>query len=244
MAFLRGTNAKLLIDQYDFSGSTNMISVSMEVANLDPTTLASTGVEKFPGLPSGGIEHNGFMTGGTANEIFDALRDRLAIANTATVAVTFGTTGIAAVILPTTYNGQLKLDAPAQDLITIAGNWPSNGQLLNGILIARATISGTGNQTSIDFGAAGAAGGFAYLFVKTITGSATDAIIKVRSASTQGGSYSDEGTFTFSATGVYTATLSGTVNRWLQINTEDLGGATSFAVDCIVGLAGINYSVA
>ena len=77
------------------------------------------------------------------------------------------------------------------------------------------------------------------MFVTTITGSATNAAIKVQSAATEGGSYADEGTFTFSAIGAYAVTLSGTVDRWVRINTTDLGGATSFVVNAIVCVNGV-----
>jgi hypothetical protein len=77
------------------------------------------------------------------------------------------------------------------------------------------------------------------LFVTTITGSATNADIDVESSATQAGVYASEGTLTFSAVGAYAIDLTGTVNRWVRINTTDLGGATSFAVIVAVAVDGV-----
>jgi hypothetical protein len=244
MAPVRGTSAHLLIDEFDFSGETNSITISAEVSTLDPTNLASTGSEKIPNLPDGRIEHSGFHNGVGAGSIFQELYDRLGSATTAFVAVLLGDAGQPAVVLPATWANQLTMEAPVNDLITLAGAWPSNGAMQNGVLVYRGAVSATGAQTAVDFGAAGADGGFAYLFVQDITGTAASAAVKVQSATTQGGSYADEGTFTFSGVGVQTVAMTGTVNRWLRANVTSLGGATGFEIVCIAGLSGINFDVA
>jgi hypothetical protein len=66
-----------------------------------------------------------------------------------------------------------------------------------------ARISATGTTTAIDLGAAGSAGGYAYLHVTTEGGTGTSADIDIESATTSGGTYSSEGTFTFSGIGDY-----------------------------------------
>lgn len=47
----------------------------------------------------------------------------------------------------------------------------------------------------------GSAGGDIYAWALSITGTATNASVEVQSATTQGGTYADEGTVTFSARG-------------------------------------------
>jgi hypothetical protein len=94
---------------------------------------------------------------------------------------------------------------------------------------------------AIDIGAAGSAGGFAYLFVTTETGSGTNGTIDIESSATEAGTYASEGTFTFSAVGVTAVTMTGTVNRWLRLNCTALGGATSWTVSCIACVSGVTY---
>jgi hypothetical protein len=242
MAPVRGTSARLLIDEFDFSGATNSINVTKNATVLNPTNLASTGVEKQAGLPDGSIEHGGFWNGAGAGYIQDELQDRLGGGGSVYVAVTYGAAGAPADVLPTTWGQQLTITAPVNDLITVGGTWPANGNFRSGLLVYRGTISQTGTQTYVDFGAQGTGGGFAYLFVQDITGSATDATITVQSDDNTGFSTpATEGTFEFSAVGVVAVALSGTVDRYVRINVTDLGGADDFTVVCIVGLSGVTF---
>lgn len=241
MAPTRGTTAKLLIDEFDFSGETNGIKINISRAVLDPTNLESTAMEKIAGLADGSIEHNGFHTGAGAGEIEPELRARFGVAGTAYVGVTMGSAGDPAFVLPTTWLSQLKTDVPTADLITLSGTWPAAANLRPGLMVYRGTPSSTGALTSIDFTNAGSAGGVAYLFIQDVTGTATNAQVKVQSATTEGGSYSDEGTFEFDGVGVQVLALSGTVNRWVRANVVDLGGATDFTIVCIAGLSGVSY---
>ena len=59
---------------------------------------------------------------------------------------------------------------------------------------------------------------------------ATSASIKLQSATTSGGSFSDEMTVTFSGVGAFLAANVGTTNKFLKYNCTSLGGATSFVV--------------
>ena len=244
MAPTRGTNAKLLIDEFDFSCDTNSLTVTLSTDTAEHSSLCSTGKEFAPLLPDGTIEHAGYYSGKGAGYIEAELQSRLGTATAVYVAALFGTatTGCPAYVLPSTWGSQLTINAPVTDLINLTGAWPSGtSKIVRGLRIYTGTLSATGGTASIDTGAAGSAGGLGYLFVQTITGTATNATIDIESSATTGGVYASEGTFTFSAVGVQTLTMSSTVNRWLRLNTTSMGGATSFVVVAIGCVSGVTY---
>lgn len=239
---------KILLDGYDFSGLTNGVSIDIPVGMLEYGVLQQNSMSKIPSYPTPAIVHNGFYDGPNAGQMFDYFHDKLGSANDVTVGVILGTSLAipVAYVLPTSFGQQLKIDAPYNQLLTLSGNWPAGtSRIYRGKQIQYGTISATGAQTGKDFGAAGSAGGRAWLFVQAIDGTATNATIKVQSDSDAGfGTAADEGTFTFSAIGAYELTLSGTVNQHVRLNCTSKGGATSFTVLCVVALSGITYNVA
>lgn len=238
---VRGSYTKLLIDEFDFSGSSNSLSVNGNVAALETTAFQDTGTAYLPGLPGGMITHNGYYDGKGAGQIEQEIHALLGTSSTVYTAAMLGTNTNAcpAYVTKSTWGEQLTIDMPVDGLITLSGQWPAVMGFSRGLRIYEGTLSSTGTQTARDFASAGSNGGTAYLFVQTITGTATNATIDVESATTEGGSYSSEGTFTFSAVGVQTMTLSGTVNRWLRLNVTSLGGATDFTVVAIVCVTGV-----
>jgi len=244
MAAVSARYTRILVDQFDFSGDSNRVIMAGTVATLDTTGFQAVTSTSIPGnLQGASIQHGGYYAGADAGELEYELKQRLGSATPAYIAALFGTNQAAcpAYVCDTSWGQQLTVDAPIDGLITLSGNWPAGGGMKRGLRIqaGASTLSGTGGGTAYDFGAAGAAGGTGYLFVQTITGTATGATIDIESSATEGGTYASEGTFTFSAVGVQTLTMSGVVNQWLRINTTSLGGATSFAVVCIACVAGV-----
>lgn len=241
-----GYNTKILIDEFDFSGQTNGVVLSLDTSVIEYMVLQNAGVLKLPNLVSPAIEHRGYYNGPDAGDIEYELHARLAAANDVYVAVVLGTAGAAPVayVLPSTFNQQLRLDAPIENLLSVNGNWPGGTErIYRGLQVALGeTEDATGAVGGVDFGAAGAAGGRAWLFVTGITGTATDATIDIESDSDSGyGTAASEGTATFSDVGVYPVTLSGTVNRYVRANITDLGGADDVSFILIAALSGVSY---
>jgi hypothetical protein len=236
---------KILIDQYDFSGQTNGVTIEIPVGVLEYMVLQTTAAKKLPSFPTPNIVHGGFYDGPASGQMYDAFDDRLGSANDVTVGVILGTSETIPVgyVLPTSWGQQLKIAAPANGLITLSGAWPSGtSRLYRGYQAFYGTISATGAQTGIDFSVAGSAGGIAYLFVQAVTGSASSATIKVQSDSASNfATAADEGTFTFSAVGAFSLALSGAVNRYVRLNCTSLGGATNFTVLAVVCLDGVTF---
>ena len=249
MTAVRGRDVRVLVDGYDFSGSTNSATVGVATDTLPATAFQDTAAVTITGTPMGSIALAGYFVGSTVavdDGTFEKEQyDRLAAANNVIVAAILDTTATRPVgyVLPSTSGAGLKVNAPVDGLITVEGEF-SEQTLRRGFQIYRGTISATGVTTPVDMGAGGTAGGLAYLFIQTITGTATNATIDIESCATVDGSYVSEGTFTFSAVGVQTVTMSGTVGRWLQLNCTAKGGATSFLVLCVACVSGVTYSVA
>lgn len=241
MTAIKGTLAKILVDEFDFSGDTSGIDVQMTMGEQDTTTLGATAMTSAAILPSMTINQNGYVAGVGAGELEKELWDRLGVAGVY-VAALFGTDVAAcpAYVKDNTFGANMQIQAPAAGLMTLNGSWAVGQGGSRGLRIYTGTLSSTGNQTAYDFGSAGSAGGEAYLFVHTITGTATSASVKVQSSATEGGTYADEATLTFSAVGGYAAAMSGTVNRWLRLNCASLGGATSFLVTVVACVDGVS----
>jgi len=134
---------------------------------------------------------------------------------------------------------------PVDGALAVNGGWNGGSGIKRGLRVWSGTFSATGAQSTpayIDIGAAGTAGGFAYLHIQAITGAATDAVILVESdTATNFASAATEATFTFSAVGAQEQAMAGTVNRYIRLNCTDLGGATNFTVVAIACVSGVTY---
>lgn len=241
--------SKVLIDQHDFSGQTNGWSVEIPVGVIEYGVLQQNTLRKLPTFPTPSIVHNGWYDGPDAGDMADYFHDKLGSGNDVIVAVIAGTHSPIPVaqVLPTSFGQQLKIDAPVAGLLTLSGNWPSGlDKLYRGYQVDLGNaIDATGALDGIDFGAAGSAGGKAWLFIQGITGSATDAEVLVESDSASDFSgAATEGTFTFSDVGAYEINLSGTVNQYVRANVDDLGGADDLTFLLVVALDGVTYNVA
>ena len=242
---IKGTAQAIIVDEFILGGETSSITTSITVAELDHTNVASTAMEYQAGLGEWRIVQNGYWSGADADGMADELHDRLGVTGAIVCHIPDRTTnGNFAYVIPNAFNATLPIEAQAADLITMNGEWAAAEGGRRGRVVAyNATISGTGVGTPIDFGSAGSAGGTAYLFVHTIdsdmSGTSTNTDIDVESCATVDGSYDSEGTFTLSATGGYSLALSGTVNRWIQFNVTDLGGATTITATLVVYVAAV-----
>lgn len=241
MSAIKGVNAQILVDEFDFSGDTSGITMTAALTEEECTALGATASEYEPILPSMKIEQNGYIHGvNNAGDLEEELSALLGVAGSY-VAALFGTDvlGCPAYVLDGTFGASMQFGAPAKSLMTLNGAWGMGRGGDRGLRIFEGLIDGTGDEAAVDLASGASAGGTAYLFVQSITGSASGATIKVQSAGTEGGGYADEGTFTFSAVGAYKIDLSGTINRWLRISTTGLGGATDFTVVAIVCVNGV-----
>jgi len=242
MAETRATNSLFFLDEFDLSCETASLSTALTIPALDTTTLCASAMTSIAGLPSAAVTMAGYISGLVAGNVEFEMEASLPGTGSRTIATLYGTdtTGCPAYILDNAFDNDFTTDFPIDGILSVSGGWMTQDGVKRGLRVYNGTISSTGTQSSVDFGAQGTAGGKGWLFVTAITGGATNADIDIESSATEGGVYVSEGTFTFSAVGVQTMTLSGTVDRWLRINTTDLGTATNFAVTIVAQIAGVS----
>jgi len=239
---VKAKDVKILIDEFDLSGASNSVSVSVPVDAIPAPAFQQTGLEQVPGMPKGMIDHKGYYNGAGYGYMEKVFYDRLGTETPAYVAAMFDT---GATIKPTwvidsTWAGQLKLDAPIAGLLTVEGNWQTGEGIKRGYVLWEGTISATGAKTGSDFAVAGSNGGDVYIFVQTITGTSTGTIVKVQSDSVSNfATVADEAAITFTAIGAAHAAMSGSIGRYVRINLTNLGGATSVKLTVIACVNGV-----
>lgn len=243
---IKACYTRVLIDRYDLSGNSNNVELTVDANALEYNVFQNCATQSIPGDPTAQIAHSGYFSAevGNLESIFNArLGDA---ASTWPLGVILGTNQTIPVgyILESTYNGQLKIEAKTKSLITVAGLWqPQGARLYRGYQLWAGTISATGPKTGVDFGAAGAAGGRAWLWFHGQVGTVTNGVIAVESDDNAGfTTATSRGTFTFSTSGVHHLEIDlATVERYLRINATSLGGATSYNVTVVAGVSGRTY---
>ncbi len=232
---------------WDFASVSNNLEVSVNADRLEDTTFQATAATFVTGDPKGSIKQQGYYTNTGAGTLETELADAIEGSEALYVTALFGTnaTQPIAYIAQQTNTDNMAIAAPVANLITLNGSWPQGTGMLRGVQLYTGTIAATGAQTYIDLGAAGSAGGKAWLYVTAISGTATNATCTIQSDDevTFAGA-ATEGTFTFSAGGCYPITLSGAIDRYVRLNCTSKGGSTSFTVFAIVAVAGIHYAKA
>jgi len=247
MAGTKGRWSRLWVDEWDMSTKTASAELDLSLASEEVTTFQATGKEYIITDPDAKITLTGYMssiaagTGGLEEE----LAERFAAANTTMVGLMLadsatGDAGMPTYVLPATSADSLKITAPAKGVLGLDGSFMAGTYgHRRGICLWYGAITATGNKTGVDFGAAGTVGGDVYVWVQSITGSATNASVKVQSATTLGGTYADEATVTFSAVGSFSAAMTGSVSQFLRLNVASMGGATGFTIAVVACVDGV-----
>jgi hypothetical protein len=243
MAIAKAIHTRILVDGYRISSETNKAVVKLDSDKVDVTCFEDTAQNFIVNDPKPSIELGGYITHDLDPITFEgiaagALETQVTVTIIKSESATI--TGGTSYTIPNANAISLAHDMSVGGVMTMNATWGGATAMRRGKAVyAGVAISATGTKPSIDLGAQGTTGGVAYLHVHSITGTASSATIKLQSSATEGGSYADEGTFTFSALGVFPLDLTGTVDRWLRINTTSLGGATDFTVSAVASVNGV-----
>lgn len=235
-------HCRFLVDKYDFSLATGGLTLKFPTAVLDAPTLQMTGASVFPGMGTHSFEYKGYLDGVAAGDMETEVEARLGTSTALSVAAlldTRTTTGCIAYVLDTTWGQEFTVDGAVADMVTIQGKWAEEEAARGRVLLDGS--SGVATGTITDLGVAGATGGFAYLFVRTITGASTGVTAAIQSSTAVGfGTPTTLATFpTFTAPGVVAVNFSGAVPQYARINVSALGGATSITATCIICVNGV-----
>lgn len=239
-----GNMTGILIDEFDFTGSYMGADIEITVGEIPVTPFGVTGLVTDPGPSSGKISLRGYYTGSAAGDVYKEMTDRLGTGGEGTCMAVLSDTTDANCVADCSSNawGQtLKLSMPTKETLTFEAGTAGTESIKSGFRILNATVTTTGNQAAVDFGAAGSLGGAVFIFVQAVGGSVSNASIKVQSATTEGGTYADEATIDVDAIGGYYAVMTGAVNRWLRVNIASMGGATSLKIVAIACVKGVTY---
>lgn len=235
MAFEAGFRARLLQGDYALSAWTDSITAVDDTTMLDITTHETSPSKQFiPGMTSGNISVSGVM------DVDGAATSLLGQENTWKGGIdeplTFGHKGFA-------FGSELLVQAGIETSFasssTVAGRVEfslaaeRNGLAsANGVSLHDLTAETTTSESAeFDSGAGTTAGAIGHLHVTAFSGF-TNIIIKIQTATSSGGSYSDLVTFA-TVTGVTSerVVVSGTVNRWVKaVWTKTGTGSCTFAV--------------
>jgi hypothetical protein len=236
---VRAFNTRILVDEFDFSGDTKGITLALTKETIDASVLQTGSPVLTPDMSTGVLDLMGYFDGIGAGELEQELQARMESDADCVVSALFDTSAVGnpAYVQPTTWGRQLSIDG-SDKLLMVKAQWEDLTE--RGLVAAHATIAATGDESIIDFGAAGVAGGWAVLHVRAIDGAAVDAAFTVKSSAVVGfTSPTTHGTFTVSAVGASRLTFAGNVGRYMRLGCTSLGGATSLAVTAIFGISGV-----
>lgn len=244
MAGIGARFGSILVDEFDFSTDSSGGAIDIPVEVQEASTLQMTALSQVPTVPGmAKLTHNGYYSGVGAGKIEQEMYARFGSATPAYVAVLLDTTALVnpCYVFAGSWGSQLNIKMPAKELITLEGEWVAN-PVRRGYSLQNGQIAAVATQTAQDFGAAGAAGCTAYLFVRAIAGASTGITVQLQGATALAfGTPVTLGTWTnFSTVGCKVlAVASGTVHRYLRLNVTGLGGATSFTACAVVCVPGV-----
>jgi len=231
-----GKDAGIIIEQFDVSSDLTEIQPSAEVDALEATTFGNTGHRHALGLRSGGIQINGLYNDGASGiytlltSIFQASTPKIATAHPR------GTTlGYPAELC---YADLTNIAKPIKyaDLISLSAYLKASEDGIDfGLwLQALAAVTGTGNGTSVDNGAATWNGGVGVIHTTAIAGAAPSVVWKIQH-SANNSVWADLVTFTASvAVGAERIEVAAgtTVNQYLRA-VRTFGGTTTSITSAI-----------
>lgn len=241
---IQAFNTRILVDRYDLSGMSNALALAIDSTAIEYNVFQDPAKQFVAGNPTSTLQHNGYYTGPGASELENVLYSYMTANGQVTAILGTNQPVPVAYVIPTAYNGQMTIDSPVNELITLQGTWNvSAGQLYRGYQLWYGQITATGAKPGVDFGAAGASGGKAWLHFISSVGTVTNGTVVVESDDNVGmTSPTARGTFTFSTSGDHSLEINlAAVERYLRINATGLGGATNYTIAVIAGAAGLTY---
>jgi hypothetical protein len=220
MAFLHGKGTRVLHGAYDLTTYLNEASVSHDVEANETTTFQSSGSAKtyVVGLRDAAVSASGLFDGSSdaIDQVLTASigSDSLAPITIAPDGFTVGNGVVIALAKTTSY----EVSSPVADVVSVSYDAQTDGGADRAVsLAALASVSSTGNGTSVDNSASSTGGGIAQVHVTVNTRSAATTLKVQHSADNS--TWADLATFTSVTSTQVTServAVSGTVNRYLR----------------------------
>jgi len=236
----KGRHGRLLLDEFDFSTDTMSASLEIGVEAVAANAWQSAAALAQPGVSGAKLKVSGYYTGAAAGTVYGEMRERMGSEAPAWCAwlVDTRTLGQPADVMRTAWVSDLPLEAPIKELLTLSATF--EGVPFAGYTLLDGEVTATDDGTVVTLPAAGTAGGTAFLFVRDIDGEATDATVSIECDTIVGMTTpTDKGSIEFSAVGVYELALTGTVEQYVRVTIDDLGGADGFTAALILCVDGV-----
>lgn len=241
MARKHGKNAEIYANEYNLSGYANQWTMNINVDTTEVTTFADTSKEHLEGDYGCDLSWTGFFDntdGGWDETAFtDAITNRgmqyfgLAPYGTAAGDVVYEMPGI--------YTGQPR-GAAVADAVTLEGS-AQGDEVGRGQVILNATITATGTQSSIDYGAKGA--GTTMMVIYRIEGGTalSDMVFAIEESSDDGSAdafaaIGDLASGTLSATGTTVKTTTAATEQYLRVNVTTFDSTNAVVYITVVTL--------
>ena len=234
MASLVWKDCTLWLAQYDFSSYTTDLSVDLEVDEVETTTHASGGVREYKGglkkSTAKGVTFADSVTSGTETAIAGLLGTE-GVIFTASVDGTAGsrTATVRGFVNGYTFGGKVG-DMAHMDFTHTGAN--NEGVLHGSLLYPKTTTITSTSSTAIQLGAvASTQKVYGALHVFGASGAGTGLVVKLQSAASAGGSYTDQVTFTSTATTTYElkSTAGAITDTYWRVNVQVAGSSPSFS---------------
>ncbi len=234
------TDAVIFANQYDFTSDVNEVALDAEAGELDGTNFGSGGwKELVGGTKSHTAKLNTFYNASGAEPAITALH---AAGSTLLTVASVGTQGTVA-YFARGLEGKYSLPGgKVGDLASIAAELAGDSPegLLRGQIIAPKTTSGSSsNVVGVQLGAVGATQRiYSAVHVFSASGTTPSLTVKLRSSTTQGGTYTDRITHTaFTAAGAELASLAGAVtDTWWRVEWTITGTTPSFTFAAVAAI--------
>jgi len=237
---VKAYNGRLLVDEFDFSLDTFSATLENTAEALESSNWQSSAMQYQPDAADGSLSMSGYYTGNDAGDIFQEVYSRLGTETSAYAAWLLDTRALGnpAYVVDTAWTANVTVDTPVNDLLKFSATF--EGVVYGGLTLLDGQVTATGNGTVVTLPAGGTTGGKAYLFVRDITGTAVDASVTIECDTIAGMTTpTDKGSITFSDVGVYTLAVSGTVETYVRVVIDDLGGATDFTAALVLCVADV-----
>lgn len=241
-----GWTGRIIVDRWDFSTKTSGFTIDFNAQAIEAPTLQNPAVPTIPGVPTTMIEQKGYFQQPGAGELEQEIQARLGTGSTK-MACIMGTELAVPVgyVLDPCFASKLNINAAAKELFTLDAAWAKSGGAANrGYQIWHGAITSITSGPILDFGAGGIAGGAAWFFLHDHTGAGGGSIVcNVLSSADSGMAGAvTEATFTMIAETGYSATMTGTIGRYIRLETANMGGFSAFTGTCIVAVQGVTYN--
>lgn len=237
MAFVHGTNGRILGDDLVLSGYLRSFEVGKEREMADVTVLTDTGHRFIPGLDNGTLSFEGlfdstYAAGSIDDEMFTDNAGTVAVVTAAPNGFAVGNRVESLEVRQTNY----AISSPVGDAVSLSASWTSEGAVDTGVSLRDlASASATADGTAVDNTAATTNGAVGALHVTANTRNGTTTVKLQHSVDNS--VWVDLATFTVVGIGATTAervSATGTVNRYMRA-VWTLAGATGSITFAVAG---------